>query len=410
MSYKLSISGHAFIQAHKAIAKDVGLIPAAVLGEMGFEESKYNADEFFHSQEEFVNTLCISMRQFKDAVNVLKKKGYITVTRKGVPCKNYYKINEDPIRIAIETYELSQNTVDQPVSTLCANKPEHSVPAIIKNINNNKNKNISSDEDIDSDESIKEQEAEVIEPTNTDISVYAIQNFSCIKKTDVKKYLTSDVSVIVSLDDMKKLNGIGIWITCTELKYDDIIELLNLEKSYTLLDKLLNSLKLDTDISGKLADIITEEKERKSSAGKKESKVKTPCQVVKGHYLELRNRLSASGIKFRNEIESTNGPLINQRLSHLMKDLKISVEDICLTFDYMSGEEYKVHQMDFSFVGCLREDIFLRSYNEMKSKHPKEPEYVPPRIRLTTGTCPECGERLHPNGTCPYCALKAFCK
>ena len=136
MSYKLSISGHAFIQAHKAIAKDVGLIPAAVLGEMGFEESKYNADEFFHSQEEFVNTLCISMRQFKDAVNVLKEKGYITVTRKGVPCKNYYKINEDPIRIAIEAYELSQNTVDQPVSTQCANKPEHSVPAIIKNINN----------------------------------------------------------------------------------------------------------------------------------------------------------------------------------------------------------------------------------------------------------------------------------
>lgn len=370
MSYKNSISGQSFIQAHKAIAKDVGLVAAAVLGEMGFEESKYDSEEFFHSQEEFVNTLCISMRQFKDAVDVLKSKGYITVTRKGVPCKNYYKINEEPIRIALENYNPSQHTVSSPVSTQCANKPERSVPAINNNINNNKTKNISSDEDIDSNESIKEQETDSTE-LNKDVGMNSLMNnIGMTRASDMNnEFLTS-------------------WM---EDEPKDISDRKDMSKS----------------------NKSPKGEERKSSAGKKERKApNTPASRLYGFYRSLVERLVASGriapMQFAEGFKA-----VNAEYGKLKKTLlaRMTEEDAAEYLEYVSHDDWILDNRGFPLDYILSERTIVNKYNRMMQERKKrQEEYIPPAVKISRAICSKCGNELFFDGTCSFCELENYKK
>ena len=86
---------------YKYIAKEVGLTGSAVIGELCYLQSCFGPD-FYHNQEEFVDTLCISMRQFKKTIENLKELGYITVVKKGIPCRNHYTVNEAKIVEVLE--------------------------------------------------------------------------------------------------------------------------------------------------------------------------------------------------------------------------------------------------------------------------------------------------------------------
>ena len=93
------LSSSAFIVLNKQLAKQVGLKEAILLADLISKEeyfiSKGMTDGWFFNTEANIeeDTTLNSYHQRK-CLRTLKKEGLIEVKRKGIPAKQYFKINE----------------------------------------------------------------------------------------------------------------------------------------------------------------------------------------------------------------------------------------------------------------------------------------------------------------------------
>ena len=58
---------------------------------------QFDCNEFYFTQEKICNDTALSVKQVRDAIRKLETVGFLTVNKKGVPCKNWYFLNEDAI-------------------------------------------------------------------------------------------------------------------------------------------------------------------------------------------------------------------------------------------------------------------------------------------------------------------------
>lgn len=87
------IASNGFISYNKIIARTFGVHEAIVLGELCSIYSYFNYKEFYINQERISNDTALSVKQIRTALTNLVDSEIIEVTKKGLPCKNWYTIN-----------------------------------------------------------------------------------------------------------------------------------------------------------------------------------------------------------------------------------------------------------------------------------------------------------------------------
>ena len=135
MSVLELLSSSNFIAVNRTVASEVGLEAAVVLGELASEyiyhKSNGNLKDgyFFSTIENLSEKTFLSAHSQRMALSKLQEKGWIDVTRKGIPAKRYIKINEQQV------IEFFNNKMLKILTTGDSNFEQQEV----KNFNGNKN-------------------------------------------------------------------------------------------------------------------------------------------------------------------------------------------------------------------------------------------------------------------------------
>ena len=80
-----------YITYNKVIAKKLGIDEAIVFGEMCSKQAIYG-ECFFLQMDRIMEDTCLTEYRVRNAIKSLKSCGYISVSRKGLPAKNYYSV------------------------------------------------------------------------------------------------------------------------------------------------------------------------------------------------------------------------------------------------------------------------------------------------------------------------------
>lgn len=108
---KSTISKNAHWMINKKLAKGLGLEATLLLQHFIDLESGFFHGEFYQQQDRLCEDLFLSRRQIDSAIKTLEGNGLITVTKKGIPRKNYYSINHEVILEFLQK-ETLENEVD----------------------------------------------------------------------------------------------------------------------------------------------------------------------------------------------------------------------------------------------------------------------------------------------------------
>jgi hypothetical protein len=93
------LSSTAFIVLNKELAKQVGLKEAVLLADLISKEEYFIANGmtdgwFFNTEDNIYKDTTLTAYQQRECLTTLKKEGLVEVKRKGIPAKQYFKINE----------------------------------------------------------------------------------------------------------------------------------------------------------------------------------------------------------------------------------------------------------------------------------------------------------------------------
>jgi hypothetical protein len=93
------LSSTAFIVLNKELARQVGLKEAVLLADLISKEEYFIANGmtdgwFFNTEDNIQKDTTLTAYQQRKCLTTLKKEGLIEVKRKGIPAKQYFKINE----------------------------------------------------------------------------------------------------------------------------------------------------------------------------------------------------------------------------------------------------------------------------------------------------------------------------
>lgn len=77
---------------NKKLAKDLGLEAALIIQHFYDLQTKVFNGEFYQTYEQISEHLHLKRRRIENAIELLKKVGFLTVTKKGLPQKNHYKV------------------------------------------------------------------------------------------------------------------------------------------------------------------------------------------------------------------------------------------------------------------------------------------------------------------------------
>lgn len=131
------LSSSSFIMTNKILIKSVGLDAAVLLSELCSEynywEQKgelYQNMWFFSTRENIEENTGLSEHKQRMAINILIKKDLIETKKMGIPCKIYYKLNEQNI---LKNYEETRKK--------CSEGAENSV---VENLDNKTSKDSTS--------------------------------------------------------------------------------------------------------------------------------------------------------------------------------------------------------------------------------------------------------------------------
>lgn len=83
-----------YITYHKEIARSIGVDEAILFGELCSMSNLYG-NEFFCEQSRLVNDTCLTEYRIRNALKKLQSENLVSVSKKGIPAKNYYVLNEN---------------------------------------------------------------------------------------------------------------------------------------------------------------------------------------------------------------------------------------------------------------------------------------------------------------------------
>ena len=135
------LSSSAFLIVNKQLAKQVGLKGAVLLADLISKEEYFIANGmtdgwFFNTEANIERDTTLTSYQQRKVLKTLKKYEIIETKRKGIPAKQYFKINEANL-LNILSYEETEGLVVNKLNDLSETK----LTTINKNNNNNNNKN-----------------------------------------------------------------------------------------------------------------------------------------------------------------------------------------------------------------------------------------------------------------------------
>lgn len=95
---------------NKTIAKKIGLEETVLLQHMiDITAYKNMGDEFYQQMNRLSKELGLSERKIGNHIDKLKNLDLISVTKKGIPAKNYYTLNSDNIIELLEDNDEDEN-------------------------------------------------------------------------------------------------------------------------------------------------------------------------------------------------------------------------------------------------------------------------------------------------------------
>ena len=109
------LSSSAFIVLNKQLAKQVGLKEAVLLADLISKEEYFISNGmtdgwFFNTEANIEKDTTLTAYQQRKCLTTLKKEGLIEVKRKGIPAKQYFKINEQLVVKFLNNLSSSNST------------------------------------------------------------------------------------------------------------------------------------------------------------------------------------------------------------------------------------------------------------------------------------------------------------
>lgn len=88
------LSTEAFTPVNKAIARKIWFTCAWFLGELIRQRDRFWQWEFYYSQSDMEEEIWLSAKVQRSCISILVNLWWLTVEKKGTPCRNYYVIND----------------------------------------------------------------------------------------------------------------------------------------------------------------------------------------------------------------------------------------------------------------------------------------------------------------------------
>lgn len=104
------IASDNFIPVNRTLAKEIGLEVAILFGALCGYQRHYKGEEFYREQDKLIEDTCLTEYSIRQATKVLKELGLINVIKKGLPAKNYYKVNQKRLIELLSTSGYENNT------------------------------------------------------------------------------------------------------------------------------------------------------------------------------------------------------------------------------------------------------------------------------------------------------------
>ncbi len=96
-----------YIAYHKELAKVIGLNEAILFGELCSISRNFDDKEFYCSREKIIADTCLTDRAIRLATKTLIDKKLVSVVKKGIPCRYYYKLNANVLGELLNTNDSS---------------------------------------------------------------------------------------------------------------------------------------------------------------------------------------------------------------------------------------------------------------------------------------------------------------
>ncbi len=157
------LSSDAYTPVNKALARQLWFVCAWFLWELIRQRERFGGGEFYYSQADIEKEIWISAKVQRNCISILVKAWYLIVNKKGIPCKNWYIINDSTI---MNCYELDLDKIGG-VTTWCAQREQLDVTKGNDYYNKKDIKNTSSKEEA---------------PTVQDLNFWTLWNAIATKK------------------------------------------------------------------------------------------------------------------------------------------------------------------------------------------------------------------------------------
>ena len=109
------LSSTAFLVLNKQLAKQIGLKAAVLLADLISKEEYFIAKGmtdgwFFNTEANIEEDTTLNSYHQRKCIKTLKKEGLIEVKRKGIPAKQYFKINEQQVPQILNNLSFKNST------------------------------------------------------------------------------------------------------------------------------------------------------------------------------------------------------------------------------------------------------------------------------------------------------------
>ena len=131
------LSSTAFLVLNKELARQIGLKEAVLLADLISKEEYFIANGmtdgwFFNTETNIEKDTTLTPYQQRKCIKSLKKNGIIETKRKGVPAKQYFKVNEELVVKFLNNLSLSKCTTINKNKEIRINNKPFNKPTILE--------------------------------------------------------------------------------------------------------------------------------------------------------------------------------------------------------------------------------------------------------------------------------------
>lgn len=198
------IASDNYITLNKTLLKKLGIEATILFGSLCSYQRYFNGEEFYKEQDKLIEDTCLTEYLLRNATKILKDLGLISVIKKGLPAKNYYKVNADKLLDMLSTSGVKFDTTGDIKNDTTLNN---------NIINKNKDNNIKKKKETELDTILNQIENEKLKETLIEF----VKMRKSIKKPMTTHALellikklnrtTTNVSVQIQMLEQSILNG-----------------------------------------------------------------------------------------------------------------------------------------------------------------------------------------------------------